>query len=183
MGWTSYRVEPTYKNGKVFIDRKAECDGHFDKNRCKILKSVMVGSTYYAAVAVDNEVIAAVTLTRVDNKEYCNFSYKGMDETMGPCEDNCPKGILDLLTPTDDEYANDQRKRCYENLKKKRDPNALGNLPIGSVIKYKGYDGKERTLIKCDAAYQFKRPWWKVVKENKYVPAKYIASNYEVIKK
>ena len=183
MGWTSYRVEPTYKNGKVFIDRKAECDSHFDKDKCKILKSAMVGSTYYAAVAVENEVIAAVTLTRVDNKEYCNFAYKPMDETMGPCEDNCPKGILDLLTPTDSEYANDWRKRCYESLKKKRDPNALGNLPIGSVIKYRGYDGKERTLIKCDAAYQFKRPWWKVVGENKYVPAKHIPNDYEVIKK
>lgn len=183
MGWTFYHVEPTYKNGKLFIDRKAECDGHFDKNRCKVLKSAMVGSTYYAAVAVDNEVIAAVNLTRVDNKEYFNFGYKGMDESMGPFECNCPKGILDLLTPTDSEYANDWRKRCYENLKKKNSPNSLNNLPIGSVIRYNRYDGREIELVKCAAAYQFKRPWWKIVGENKYVSVKHIPSDYIVVKR
>ena len=183
MGWTSYHATPNYKKGKVFIDRKAECDNHFDKNRCKVLKSAMVGSTYYAAVAVENRVIAAVTLTRVDNEDYYNFSYKPMDESMGPGEDNCPKGILDLLTPTDSEYANDWRKRCYENLKKKRGPNALGNLPIGSIIKYKRYNGEEMTLVKCAPAYQFKRPWWKIAGEHKYISVKYIPSNYVVIKK
>lgn len=208
MGWTSYHATPTYKKGKVFIDRKAECDAYFmeglNRGFYKVLKSSMVGSTYYAAVMPlkkcnikdengecvyvdipldDRIVFAAIFLTSVDNKDYNNFAYKNMDETCGPCEDNCPKGILDLLTPIDSEYANDWRKRCYENLKKKHDPNTLSNLPIGSMIKYKRYDGKEMTLIKCDAAYQFKRPWWKIMGENKYVSIKYIPSDYEVIKK
>ena len=183
MGWCSYHVDPIYKNGKLVIDRKAECDGHFDKDKCTVLKSAMVGSTYYAAVAVGNEVFAAVSLTRIDNKEYCNFSYKSMDETMGPCECNCPKGIVDLLNPTDNEYANDWRKSCYENLKKKHDPNALGNLPVGSVIKYKRWDGVKMTLYKHPAAYQFKRPFWMLENGNGYISAKYIPSNYVVVKK
>lgn len=204
MGWTSYHVEPTYKKGKPFIDRKAECDNLFCSDaisyktnevvgKYEVLKSAMVGKTYYAAVkktifAAETEpesikVFAAVVLTAIDNKDYYNFAYKDMDETMGPYEYNCPKGILDLLTPTDNEYANDWRKRCYENLKKKNNPDALSNLPIGSMIKYKRYDGNEMTLIKCAAAHQFKRPWWKVVGENKYVPAKHIPNDYEVIKK
>ena len=47
MGWTSYHAS-YYKNGTV--DRKKECDDVFSKGDCKILKSAMVGSTYYAAI-------------------------------------------------------------------------------------------------------------------------------------
>ena len=57
MGWTEYHATH-YKHGK--IDRKAECDELFndfmvDKNnnrigKFEVLKSTMVGSTYYAAV-------------------------------------------------------------------------------------------------------------------------------------
>lgn len=40
---------------------------------------------------------------------------------MGPCEDRCPKRVLDLLTPQDDTYphvwyAADGRPRCRSNL-------------------------------------------------------------------
>ena len=42
-----------------------------------------------------------------------------LTEAMGPCEDNCPQPILDLLTPTDKEHALDWRRRCAENLKRR----------------------------------------------------------------
>lgn len=203
MGWTSYHVDKTYKNGKPFIDRKAECDKMFISDavswkthevigRYELLKSAMVGSTHYAAVrktifATETEpesvkVFAAVTLTKVDNKDYYNFAYKDMDESMGPCECKCPKAILDLLTPTEYEYAREWRKRCYENLKKKKDSNALGNLPIGSVIKCT-LNGEEIVLEKHAPAYQFRRAFWKLVDKASYIPAKHIPNNYEVVKK
>lgn len=203
MGWTSYHVDKTYKNGKPFIDRKAECDKMFISDavswkthevigRYELLKSAMVGSTHYAAVrktifATETEpesvkVFAAVTLTKVDNKDYYNFAYKNMDESMGPCECKCPKAILDLLTPTEYEYAREWRKRCYENLKKKKDSNALSNLPIGSVIKCT-LNGKEIALEKHIPAYQFKRPFWKMIDEASYIQTKHIPNNYEIVKK
>jgi len=40
--------------------------------------------------------------------------YKDMDESMGPCESECPERILRLLTPTSHEYALAWRKRCWE---------------------------------------------------------------------
>ena len=204
MGWTSYHVKPIYNNGKLFIDRKTECDRtfrcdaiHGETNKVvgkyELLKSAMVGGTHYAAVkktifATETEpertiVFAAITLTRVDNKNYFNFAYKDMEESMGPCERNCPKSILDLLTPTDSEYAKEWRKDCYENLKKKRDPNTLANLPIGSVIKYTHRNGMEIELFKHSAAYQFKRPFWMMCNDNKYVPTNHIPSNYVIVKR
>ena len=115
----------------------------------------MVGSTYYGAIqrlvkyAGNNEkgeriyvprseneksIFAAIFLTSTDAKDYYNFSYKEMDETVGPCYYDCPKGILDLLTPTNNEWANNWRTKCREQLEKKKNPNSLNKLPEGTVI-------------------------------------------------
>ena len=142
MGWLEYRAS-CYKNGKV--DRKAEMDSKYnweDENRkVEVLKSSMVGSTYYAAVKSFNKtngfecVAAVVCLTSTNNKDYYNFAYKDMDETYGPYQCDCPKGILDLLSPTENEYALGWRKQCYENLAAKKNPNSFSKLPVGTVIK------------------------------------------------
>lgn len=122
MGWTYYNATH-YKNGKV--DRKAEMDDLFNWSdpdahmSCAVLKSAMVGSTYYAAVRSENsatgydEIAAVICLTHVDSKSYCNFGYKDMDETMGPFKYGCPKSILKLLSPTDNVTANDWRQECW----------------------------------------------------------------------
>ena len=151
MGWLEYRATH-YKNGKV--DRKAEMDAIYnwedDFRGAEVLKSTIVGSTYYAAIRSFNKtngfecVTAAVCLTSTNNKNYYNFAYKDMDETMGPYKFDCPKGILDLLTPTENEYALEWRKACYENLAKKKNPNALSKLPVGTVIK---------VIMPCDTTY------------------------------
>lgn len=157
MGWTEYRATH-YKNGKV--DRKAECDAYFleglNKGFYDVLKSSMVGSTYYAAVKPlkksggkddsgeyiyidipENEqrIFGVVFLTSTNIKDYYNFAYKDMDESCGPYQCDCPKGILDMLSPTENEYALQWRKTCYENLAKKKNPNAFNKLPVGTVIK------------------------------------------------
>lgn len=190
MGWTSYRANH-YKNGK--IDRKAECDAYFleglNSGFYDVLKSAIVGSTYYAAVkplkksggkdengnyiyvdipSEEQYVFAAIFLTSTSAKDYFNFSYKDMDESCGPYKCECPKSILDLLSPTDNEYANEWRKACYKyhEKKPKNKTNSISRLPVGSVIKvtmpvdtmlYK--KGDVVTLSK-GYAYGLKRPVW-----------------------
>ena len=154
MGWTEYHATH-YKKGKV--DRKAECDAYFmeglNRGFYDVLKSSMVGSTYYAAVKPlkkykdinteeivdipenEQQVFAAVFLTSTNIKDYYNFAYKLMDETVGPYQYDCPKGILDLLTPTESKYANEWRQKCYANIAQKKDKNSFGKLPVGTVIK------------------------------------------------
>jgi hypothetical protein len=71
--------------------------------RGKILASAMVGSTFYAAVQQQpgtpdaGKVWALVVLTWKSGG-YFNFTYKDMDEDMGPNEATCPDKILDLLS-------------------------------------------------------------------------------------
>lgn len=209
MGWTSYHATH-YKKGK--IDRKAECDAYFmeglNSGYYEVLKSAMVGSTYYAAVKPlkkynkANEIVdipkeeqcvfAAIFLTSTDMKDYFNFSVKEMDETVGPCERDCPKGILDLLTPTENEWANSWRAACREHHAKKNNPNALNKLPLGSIIQFTlPYDttmnkaGSVITLEKTDE--WSKKAYWR--QQNRWVKwgSKLINSitngNYEVIKR
>lgn len=126
MGW-DYTHATHYKNGKV--DRKAECDELYtwsnETKTVRVLKSSMKGAIYYAAVEIttseSKEVIGVVAATTGADKNdpYFNFGVKTMDETMQPFYYDCPKGILDLLTPTDNKYANKWRRLCREKSEKK----------------------------------------------------------------
>lgn len=189
MGWTSYHATH-YKNGR--IDRKAEMDDRWTQTEhdgypeLTVLKSHLSGSVYYAAVQVKREgvvdkVFGTVALTHTNRKDHYNFSYKDVDETSGPFYYDCPKGILDLLTPTDSEWANEWRNKCREHLQKKKDKKTKGTLPIGTMIKFKGYDGKEVILEKMAPAYQFSRPWWYNAETNTYCPSRRIPEDFEII--
>lgn len=179
MGWT-YQAAKFYKeNGS--IDRKAECDNMLnwegDTAKLEVLKSTMKGSTYYAAVKTtvkatgESYVWAAVFLTATDKRSYYDFGYKDMDETVGPCEDDCPKSILELLTPTDSKYANEWRERCWakHNAPKK----SLSSVKIGEVIEFQ-YGMNRIRVKKMAPAYQFKTPWFYREDNNTYVKKNHI---------
>src|SRR3546814_15017544 len=63
-------------------------------------------------------VVSVVCLVRWSprSRDGHQFGYKDMSENMGPCEADCPAAILELLSPTDHEYALDWRARCRANL-------------------------------------------------------------------
>ena len=185
MGWTSYEATYFKKNGD--IDRKAECDAYFMRDNAghyKVLKSSMKGTVYYAAVTTltkyigkdengksmyesipedKQEAWAAVFLTRTEEGRY--FHYKDQDETSGPCEDHCPKCILDLLSNTDHELALDWRKRCRKNIQKSNKLSKLDRLKNGSVIRFpsilsftNGINvGDEMTLTKINRKWIYEK--------------------------
>ena len=215
MGWTEYHATH-YKNGKV--DRKAECDGYFleglNRGFYDVLKSSMVGSTYYAAVKPlkksggkddngeyiyidipENEqrVFGVIFLTSTNMKDYYNFAYKDMDESVGPYKYDCPKGILDLLSPTDNEYALEWRKQCYDSIAKKKNPNSLGKLPVGTIIKVvmpfntKYFRENQEVRLKKRTKWGSNRTEWITMNG---VPCRFTAGlmkqlqdNYEIISK
>lgn len=183
MGWTSYHANE-YKHGT--IDRKAECDKLYnwedETHICRVLKSRMIGSTYYAAVERTEKgngftsVIAVITLTKVDIKDWFNFSYKCMDETFEPFYYDCPKSIINLLTPTENEHAIKWRKKCREKLEEIK----LKDLPVGTIIKWK-VNGEEIIVTKNAPNFQFKKCWYGT-DYGTYVPVTRIKT-FEVIKK
>ena len=149
MGWTSMHLDKEVKNGKIYLPVKEYLDDMYtwesDERKVSVLKSALRGRHYFAAVEVDEGerkyVSAAVALVSINSGDYFNFGYKPMDEDMGPYIYDCPKGILDLLTPTDNEYANEWRNRCRARLETEKRFAALKNLPTGAKIEFESlYD-------------------------------------------
>ena len=213
MGWTGYY--PTHFKSGGGIDRKAECDAYFieglNTGHYNLVKSSMVGNTYYAAVqplkryacdasgkkiqdangnyVVENipvaeiETIGIVILTQVEKGM---FHYKEMSESMIPGCFDCPKSILLALSPTENEHSNEWRKTCWQKHEEKAAARKAGkdlqSLPIGTVIKFAVAGNEERWLVKRAANFQFKKPWWQVDGDNKYYSKKRIPENYEIVK-
>lgn len=181
MGWTGY-YPGYFKNGKV--DRKAELDDVFtwenEGRKVSVVKSSMVGTVYYAAVRIQHEamgqdeVIGAVALTQMCKGE---FRYKDMEESMLPYYFDCPVGILNLLTPTDNENANEWRRLCREKHAKKKE---RAPIPVGTVIEFQR-GGKTIRAVKHAPAYQFKRPFWMKVGAFEYIPHTRIPENYTIV--
>ena len=120
MGWTGCRATH-YKRGK--IDKKAAMDHEFGKNPDwgTIVKSAVVGSTYYAAIHSTKYDVVWGLVCLVRTKNNIEICYKDMDETMEPYYYDCPKGVLDALTPLDDPRFDYLGKESKEMAQKWRD--------------------------------------------------------------
>lgn len=185
MGWTYEHAKYYTAAGRV--DIKAECDAMLnfrDADRVStVLRSSVVGGTYYAAVMFtrdgETKVYAAVTLTHIDSKNYFNFGHKELDEFCGPCECKCPLAILSLLSDTDSEWALEWRARVRAYHAEKRAKPSLSALPVGTVIEAV-IGGSPVRLIKQAPAYQFKRAWWRVDGKNTYMKRNLI-QEYKVL--
>jgi hypothetical protein len=110
MGWTYFHREKSQSVKDTLMKE-------FRSDKWEWLDFAVVKfRTAYAAIRnkETGEVFALVCLLGYRKNDYYNFGYKDMDETMGPCESECPQRILKLLTPTDSEWANQWRKRCQD---------------------------------------------------------------------
>ena len=135
MGWTYYTAK-NYNGEKV--DRKKECDNLLNKNYCTLLKSAMVGSTWYGAVKINETgtVNGTVMLTKTSGKGVYNFGYKDLSENSCPLEAKCPLGILKLLTPTDNDYANEWRNNCYKYHEEKKTKISTSKVKDGQSVRF-----------------------------------------------
>ncbi len=127
MGWLYMKSLKVHSGPRQYLDAQfawERADGV-----SKVLRSALVGMrVYYAAVehilpaTGAREVWAVICLVRYNPRdpEGYIFGYKDMDEAMGPYECDCPESILDLLTPTDRQYALQWRARCRENAAARR---------------------------------------------------------------
>lgn len=164
MGWTFQNRPKGIKDRDWFQDKMGE--------RYTIVESGSRLGEFYAAIR-DNttgEVTAFVALTRWDRGSYHNFGYKDMDETMGPVIDNPPVKVLDALTPTDNQYANDWRDRARKNIKRRdvaKDvkPGTVITFPkplsFGAYGQFDRFTFVSRTTFRTDTGLNVRIPGWK----------------------
>ena len=160
MGWLSMRDTGRFNTARAYLDDQFTYTR--DDHRLTVLKSSMVGSTYYAAAErTENDGkrevfgIVCLTFSRPAAPDGYTFGYKDMSERMGPCESDCPASILDILTEIDSEHANKWRDRCRANIAKRRLLQAKPTPKPGQTIVFEEpmrfSDGIERTRFEVVA--------------------------------
>ena len=128
MGWTGRWYYGTTRQER--LSKMLEVYNWEDEQKkVEVIDSALVGTTAYAAIRVTEKatgktrVCASVVLSRLDGHELMT---QDIGEECGPCEKGCPRHILDKLTPTENEFANEWRRRCRERLEnKKQDHNVI----------------------------------------------------------
>lgn len=107
MGWTSIK-----HSGDILEDLKKTMIG----NNFELLQHSIKSNAVYTAIknkTTDN-IFACVFLYSIKNGE---IQFKDVCESEGPFYYDCPKKIIKILSPTDNENALDWRKRCSLNPK------------------------------------------------------------------
>lgn len=167
MGWTGVFINKEVTPRKAIEDEIKR----ILRKEFELIKIVGKGSTYYCAIKdkTHNEVIGMVVPTSVSTK-YCSRNqyeliYKTISESSHPFYYDCPKSILNLLSPTEDDEANKWRAKCRENIGFVKP----STLPVGTTIKI--LLNEPYLVRKMPPNFQFKRNWWYVVGENKYISA------------
>lgn len=129
MGWTS-----THKTNGMPLDTFFA--DFWKGSKCRWLsKGYLVGGREYyrPAISEDGEAFAVVMLVSFDKDDYFNFSYKDMEESMGPGPCRAPKAMLDLLDSYGEpknEWAKEWRAKCRKRIERK---SAIKN---GAVLKF-----------------------------------------------
>lgn len=120
MGWT-YQPKP---NGKIKDHLIKEINWERNGRYVEVLDlSIVQIRTAYAAIEVGEivdgqrqpeHVVGLVIMLDFRKNDDFGFGTKFLEETMGPMDIKCPEKILDLLTPTDNEYAQRWRENCRQ---------------------------------------------------------------------
>ncbi len=131
MGWLymSYGHMGGHRSAKAYLDAQFTYDREQPDGTRRgltvLASSCLRNRVYYAAARPhggdDDAVFAIVCLVRWNprDREGYIFGYKDMTEHAGPCEAECPARILDLLGPTDSEWALAWRARCRAALERR----------------------------------------------------------------
>lgn len=106
MGWTFTHREKGISNKEWFARE-------YDGDRGYEVLDVASGSlnrnhVYIALKLPDGKVLAVACLTRWVPKDEYNYGWKDMSEDMGPNICDCPQRIIDLLSPIEELFPNEE---------------------------------------------------------------------------
>jgi hypothetical protein len=162
MGWLSFSMHRPVKDWY-----KSELNSKFE-----VLDSALVERTTFYAAVKDKEtgqVFCDVLLIRWAPKSWDNFAYKDIGEFSGPVQCNCPKRIMKLLSPLNDEndpngWAREWRKKVEKYWESRNTINS------GCVLK-----SEEPISFTSGMDYQYfqkmgRSMWAGVLEENKFRP-------------
>lgn len=150
MGWTVLYRSNSPKN--YAEEKKIIRDLFQPADKLEVVQMSKKGSVWYVAVRnlvmEDKPVSAVVIKTSTKNGE---FGYKDMDETMHPYYYDAPISLINKLTPTDNENANEWRNKVRQRHAEEKKLKASNVLVNGMKVNVAGmfgkYNGKDITEL------------------------------------
>jgi len=157
MGWMIYLRPPASIRDE--IDRI--CTFETDTRSARPIKTCLVAKVWYVAVEVTMKagasipddyqvdaqgrfVFAATFQTRRDRD---GWAYRAVEEEAGPATSRAPRSLIDLLSPTNREWANAWRARCLTNAARRARRLSDGDIiELAEPLAFS--DGRQRTTFK-----------------------------------
>lgn len=131
MGWTSMHRPKGMSDVEFF-----EKEWALAKNGMKIVATNSAGGfggVFYAAIDDGKGNVFAMTVLKSWNpRDYYNFTWKEIEESCGPYTIDASQKVLDALTPTTSEFAQEWRAKVTARLAAKK---AAPKLSKGAVIR------------------------------------------------
>ena len=184
MGWTGTYMErcPQGADRIAAAIHQEGLNWSDDTRRVKVIDTALRGSVIYCAVRYTGpnatETFGLVILTAY-NQFRREFLTKTVTESMGPCEAECPKRILNKLSPTANETANDWRRRCYAIVSKrtagKHDP--LVRMTPGDKLRL---NSQEKQILQA-YIYHGRKVFVNWFTNRYYTPSQVRKIGYEII--
>lgn len=133
MGW-SYYCDPKF--GKNQLVEKMRRPGYLSPGYT-MLESRVVGNNFWFLFETPDKVKAiGLTLMQSGGRDGYGWGEKGIDETWGPCELNCPLTLLAKADAPLNEHARAWREKVVEYHKTKKERRTL--VKPGAVVNYGG---------------------------------------------
>lgn len=181
MVWRSFYTD-RYARGN--IDRKSTIEQDILPPELEVVKSAMLGAIYYAGVRMRGTyiVFGIVIRTRVSNNSDDNFSYMLYYETDLPEYFDCPKSVLDVLSPTADQRALRWRNLCNIKLKQKEQHQVnYDRLSVGTILKVR-VKGEMVNIEKMMPDSAHKANWWRRLDTNETFYLYNNRKHFEIVK-
>lgn len=159
MGWTFMRMP--HEGTTEWFKKQLTWTSESGATSRPLATAIVARSEAYAAVETvrpdgTREVWAAAFMLKFvpKDRDGYTFGYKDMDETVGPNIDRCPAKILDLLTPTDSDYANGWRERCRARIAlRARNKVANGDIiKLEHALNYGGYGAADTFKVRMEGS-------------------------------
>ncbi len=157
MGWMIYLRPPASIRDEI----ERICTFETDTRSARPVKTCLVAKVWYVAVEVTMKagasipddyqvdaqgrfVFAATFQTRRDRD---GWAYRAVEEEAGPVTSQAPRSLIDLLSPTNREWANAWRARCLTNAARRARRLSDGDI-IELAVPLEFSDGRRRSVFR-----------------------------------
>lgn len=129
MGWDFY-CDKSWTKARIVADKVAGNDMRWDGHQATVIAHALRGNHLWRVVEKpDGSRFIALDLLRSGGRD-SGWGYKGLCESVGPREVDCPLGFLDMVPPNDDYGWRDSVRAYHANKRARASVKLAPGMPV-----------------------------------------------------